>query len=71
MTAPTVKAHFIDEVDGLFSKEHLTHIPRVGDELRWAGPAYYRVTLVVWVFDEPDCPMQRVNIGMKKLESAE
>jgi hypothetical protein len=62
----TVKAHIIHEGTGqILAKPLLSVVPRIGEEIRFAGERYYTVTVVCWVFDEPECPLQRVNIGAK------
>lgn len=57
-------AHFIHEERGMVARRYIDFVPRVGDELRFEGEKYYKVTLVVWVYDEPENPSQRVNIGL-------
>ena len=42
----------------------LDFVPSVGDEIRLEGNRFYKVSLVVWVFDEPDSYGQRVNVGV-------
>lgn len=39
-------------------------VPRVGDEIRLDEDTFYTVTKVVWVYDEPDHPHHRVNLGL-------
>lgn len=60
--------HFINESDNLIiSKELAGAVPRVRDEVRFGGKdneQIFTVTRVVWVYDEPDNPYQRVNIGV-------
>lgn len=43
-------------------------VPRVGDEVRMSEEKYFRVTRVVWVYDEPDAVGQRVNIALEPIE---
>ena len=53
----------------LFKKHWGYHVPRVGDEIRVGGEtneAFYTVKRIVWVYDEPAYPCQRVNIGIAK-----
>jgi len=62
--------HFIDnETDKIISKRMLSAIPRVGDIVRFAaggkGIAFYRVIEVCFIYDEPDCPHERVNVGLE------
>lgn len=59
-----ISAHFIHEKNGLFAKRYLTFPPSVGDELRFSGDRMFKVTLLVWVFDEEECPFPRLNIGI-------
>jgi len=65
----TIYAHFIDEVDNkILLKRIVTCAPRQKDEIRIGGEGnekYYKVTRVIWVYDEPDSPFERVNIGIK------
>jgi len=58
-----IRIHFIDNKDDrVILKQDVTAVPRIGDELRFSGDKYYKVMLVVFVYDEG---MQRVNIGCK------
>lgn len=68
MRQSSIFAHFIEEEGGLFARRLVTTVPRVGDELRFTGDRYFKVTLVVWVYDEPDCSYERVNVGMVPTE---
>lgn len=63
-----IKAHIIHEETGVLLKPRIDFVPRVGDEIRLSGERYYRVTVVVWVFDEPG-PDQRVNIGVTDINA--
>ena len=70
---PRVRLHFIIEgADEVFLRENVAHVPRVGDELRFEGDKFFRVTRVIWVYDEGsnwwDCA--RANIGMEIIEDA-
>jgi hypothetical protein len=56
--------YFIHENGAMLSRRVLYAAPRVGDEIRLPGERYFRVTLVVWVLDEYECPYQRVNVGV-------
>lgn len=61
------KAHFIREIDGLMvANMRIEAIPRPGDECRFPGPFYYRVTRVIHVYDESE--PNRVNIGLEAVE---
>lgn len=62
--------HFIDsESDKVISKRLLSAIPRVGDTTRFAvgekGIAFYRIIEVCFIYDEPDFPHERVNVGLE------
>lgn len=51
----------------ILSNEFVCHVPRVGDEIRLGGEGgekFYRITRVVWIYDEPECPFERVNIAV-------
>jgi len=64
-----VKIHFIDEDTGVTIYRSMRYFaPSVGDELRFSDEKYYKVTLLVWVYDEPEEKAQRLNIGIKKIE---
>jgi len=60
----TLSAHFINaEDDNIIMKRNISVVPRVDDEMRFGGRGnekYYRVSKVVFVYDEP---VDRVNIG--------
>lgn len=64
--------HIIDSyTDRLITKEFATHVPRVFDDIRVGGEGnerYYTVEAVVWVYDEPESPYERVNIGVTEYE---
>ena len=64
----SIKVHFILESGGLFARLRLHHAPRVGDELRFSNERYYRVTRLVWAYDEDDEPGQRLNVGMEEVK---
>jgi len=64
-----VSARFIHEKEGILASDLLLHVPRVGDDIRFSDKAYYKVTIVCWVYDELDCPFARVNIGVVDLEN--
>lgn len=60
-----LSAHFIDvKTEEMVAKMLLYFVPRVGDEIRIAGDRYYKVTDVVWCYDEPEAKFSRVNIGV-------
>ena len=71
-TKADIQIHLIDNKDDrLISKQLVCHAPRLGDEIRVGGAGnenYYKVILVVWVYDEPECPFDRVNIGVESTE---
>lgn len=59
--------HFIKD-DALFLKQYLNHVPSLGDEIRIGdenNEKYYVVTQIVWVYDEPGHPFERVNVGIE------
>ncbi len=64
MNTERTKAHFINNADDiLICKVSVNQVPRVNDEVRFGGKGsekYYRVSLVVFVYDEDQ---DRVNIG--------
>ena len=66
------KVHVIDENlptgKDMIRRMTMIFIPRVGDELRFGENDFYKVTKLVWIYDEPDCPMQRLNIGVVKVD---
>jgi hypothetical protein len=63
--------HIIDNSDDqVMIKKMVSAVPREGDEVRllWKGHVhYFKVMLVVWVYDEPGCPFDRVNIDVEEL----
>lgn len=65
---PNLYIHFIHQKSGSIVLKKLTcNAPRVGDEIRLGGlnnERYYKVTDVVWVYDEPEQPTDRVNVGV-------
>jgi hypothetical protein len=60
--------HVIHEDSGkMIDRASVFHVPRVGDEIRYGEEGkekYYRVTRVVWAFDESAFSMNRVNVGV-------
>ena len=69
---PRVRVHFVVEGGARLYKENISHIPRVGDELRFEGDKFFRVTRIVWVYDESDnwWDGARANIGMETIDNA-
>ncbi len=64
--------HIIDVDDSSIYRALSSKVPRVGDEIRLGGEGserYYEVLAVIWVYDEPDCPYERVNIGVEKINT--
>ena len=65
-----IYAHIIEASTGkIVAKERIPCTPRKGDEIRLGGEGaekYYSVVCVVWVYDEPENPFYRVNIGVEK-----
>lgn len=58
------KAHFIEvETGKMIAQLYIGSVPRVGEECRFRGEKYYRVDVVVHVYDE-EVPVNRVNIGI-------
>ncbi len=59
------KIHFINQKTGrVYSTPLAFQVPRKGDEIRLTKKGFYEVTSVVWVYDEPESPYSRVNIGL-------
>jgi len=42
----------------------MSHVPRVGDEIRINDDTYYKVNRIVWVYDEADSPYERCIIEL-------
>lgn len=63
-----VSCRFIHVEKGLLFRNTLHHVPRVGDEVRFAENVYYKVLTVVWVYDEDESPYERANIGITEAE---
>lgn len=65
-----ISIHFIEEdKNEMLAKIIVSNVPRVGDEVRFGGQGnekFYTVTMVIWVYDEPDHPYDRVNIGVEE-----
>lgn len=59
----SIRIHFIEN-DAHISKVFTSHVPRVGDEIRLSKDKFFRVIRVVWVYDEPEFPFERVNVGV-------
>lgn len=63
--------HFIGEESGqLHSKNIVSNVPRTRDEVRFGGVGneeIFVVTRIVWVYDEPDNPYHRVNVGIERV----
>lgn len=63
-----IQIHFVNaETNEMVLRKLVSHVPRFGDEIRFGGPGqekYYKVVHVVWVYDEPDVPVDRVNVGV-------
>ena len=66
-----IRIHFIRCSDAVvILKMNASHVPRTDDEIRLGGEGsekYYRVIRVVWAYDEPECPFDRVNIGVDEV----
>jgi thymidine kinase len=58
-------------LDGeLYTKLHVSHAPLTGDELRFGGAgneAYFTVGRRIWVYDEPEVPMSRLNVEITEV----
>lgn len=68
--APTVCIYLILD-NCLFKKIYSSFVPRTGDTVRIGGEGsekYYRAGEVVWVYDEPEYPYDRVNVGVVMIE---
>ena len=67
-----VRVHFVLEGGACLYKENVSNVPRVGDELRFQRDKFFRVTRVIWVYDESDnwWDGARANIGMEIIEDA-
>lgn len=62
--------HFILN-NKIILKQYNEHCPVIGDEIRIGGKnneKFYKVICRIWVYDEPDCPHQRINIGLEKIK---
>ena len=62
--------HYIHFIlgDQLLFKKTTNMVPSVGDEIRIkdkGSEKFYLVEKRVWVYDEPECPLNRVNLGVK------
>jgi hypothetical protein len=64
-----ISIHFIEEgKDHVVSKQLTSKVPRSGDEIRLGGKdreRFYKITRVIWIYDEPDSPFERINIGIE------
>lgn len=61
--------HFIDiNLDKIVHRDYLNFVPRVSDEIRLNENKFYLVEKVVWIYDEPEYPYQRANIGISKID---
>jgi len=66
-----IKIHFIDintKSDKVIAIKTEYYVPRVGDEIRLSENLFYKVEMVVWIYDEPMEKFSRVNIGVSKVE---
>lgn len=69
MKTKTVQIRYIDQTTGLIVMNRVAAlVPRVGDEIRIGDTTFFEVRRLVWVYDEPECPYDRVNIGVRKLQ---
>lgn len=67
MTNNLVTVHFIHNSKLLF-KKNMHHVPRVGDEIRLVSDEFYTAAKIVWIYDEPEQPFERVNVGLIKVD---
>lgn len=69
---PTIRIHFIDNSLGnIILTTFAKHVPRAGDEIRIGGPGnevFYMVCRLVWAYDESESPIERVNIGVTRIQ---
>ena len=48
-----IKVHFIDNnADKIIAKKYVSIIPNVDDELRFSDDIFYKVVLIVFVYDQ-------------------
>lgn len=64
----TIQIHFILR-NKLYAVKYACHTPYVDDEIRLSDGKFYRVKRLVWVYDEPECYYDRVNIEIKKIRT--
>lgn len=57
-------------INGKLLVRLLTHVPRVGDEIRMGENSYHKVTQVIWCYDEEGAH-ERVNIGTERVVESE
>jgi len=72
MREGNIYIHFIEEgADKIHIKNLVCAVPRAGDEVRFGGRGneqIFTVTRIVWVYDEPDNPYHRVNVGIERVK---
>ena len=74
MECKKYQIHFIDNEGRLHMKRIEDIPPSVGDEIRVGGESnerYYKITQRVWVYDEPEFPFNRVNVGIERINPEE
>jgi len=62
-----LQIHFINEDNSLLTKRLAYFAPRPGDEIRIGGEGsekFYTIGRVVWVYEEPEYPFSRLNVGV-------
>ena len=60
-----IQVHFIEEpTQRMWALRTLNTPPSVGDELRFHDGRFFKVTRLVWVYDEQG-PHERLNVGME------
>lgn len=68
------KVHgYLDDAKVLHQR--MTHLPRIGDTMRFSGERYGTVTEVVWCMDEqndtPSLEGQRINLRIETIKEIE
>lgn len=62
--------HFIDDdTDRVIYVKATVGVPLVGHDIRLSEDDFYQVIAVVWCFDERTYHNQRINVGVKKINT--
>ncbi len=65
----TIFIQFIEEgSDHILSERLVSNTPNRGDLLRFGGEGnelIYKVTRIIWIYDEPNNSYERVNVGIE------